>query len=145
MNWGHKIIIVFILFAAGMLTLVTKSMRTRVDMVTPDYYSEELKYQQVIDGQQNAAGLSAPVTVTQPGEGILVTFPGELRGKNITGKLTFYRPSDSGRDIHLPLQPDRSGHQLVQRQLFIKGLYRVKVEWTINDRPFYQEQSININ
>ena len=43
MNWGHKIIIVFVVFAAGILTLVTKSMRTRVDMVTPDYYGEELK------------------------------------------------------------------------------------------------------
>ena len=145
MNWGHKIIIVFTAFAAGMLTLVTKSMRTRVDMVTPDYYSEELKYQEVIDGRQNAAGLSAPITVTQPEEGIMVTFPRELRGKNITGQLTFYRPSDSDRYIRLPLQPGLSGRQLVKRQLFIKGLYRVKMEWTINDRPFYQEQSIHIN
>jgi nitrogen fixation protein FixH len=145
MNWGHKIIIVFVVFAAGILTLVTKSMRTKVDMVTPDYYGEELKYQQVIDGKQNAAGLSAPVTITQVAEGVQLTFPHELQGKTITGKLTFYRPSDSGKDIHLPLQPDDAGHQLINRQLFIKGQYRLKVQWTMNDRPFYQEQPIHIN
>jgi hypothetical protein len=100
MNWGHKIIIVFVVFAAGILTLVTKSMRTKIDMVTPDYYGEELKYQQVIDGKQNAAALSSAVIVTQPEEGVMLTFPPELQGKAITGKLTFYRPSDSGKDIH---------------------------------------------
>ncbi|HEY9257977.1 FixH family protein [Chitinophaga sp.] len=145
MNWGHKIIIVFVVFAAGIVTLVTKSMRTKIDMVTPDYYGEELKYQQVIDGKQNAAGLSAPVTVTQVAEGIRLTFPRELQGKAITGQLTFYRPSDSGKDIHLPFKPDDAGHQLINRQLFIKGLYRLKVQWTMNDRPFYQEQPIHIN
>lgn len=145
MNWGHKIIIVFVVFAAGILTLVTKSMRTKIDMVTPDYYGEELKYQQVIDGKQNASGLSAPVNVAQAAEGILLTFPHELQGKAITGKVTFYRPSDSGKDIQLPLQPDDAGHQLINRQLFIKGLYRFKVQWMMNDRPFYQEQPININ
>ncbi|MBS0025926.1 FixH family protein [Chitinophaga sp. 22321] len=145
MNWGHKIIIVFAVFAAGMLTLVTKSMRTKIDMVTQDYYGEELKYQQVIDGKQNAAGLSAPIMVAQPEEGIMITYPRELLGKTINGRLTFYRPSDAGKDIHLSLQPDPSGHQLINRQLFIKGQYRMKVQWTINDQPFYQEQPIHIH
>lgn len=145
MNWGHKIIIVFVVFAAGILTLVTKSMQTKIDMVTPDYYGEELKYQQVIDGKQNAAGLSSLITVSQPENGVLVTFPHELQGKKITGKLTFYRPSDSGKDIHLPLQADDAGHQLINRQLFTRGQYRLKVQWTMNDRPFYQEQAIHIN
>lgn len=144
MNWGHKIIIVFAVFAAGILTLVTKSMRTRVDMVTPDYYGEELKYQQVIDGKQNAAKLSAPVTIAQPEEGIMITFPPELQGKSLTGKLTFYRPSDSGKDIQLALQPDPSGHQLIRRQLLSKGQYQVKVQWTMNNQPFYQETPVHI-
>jgi hypothetical protein len=145
MNWGHKIIIVFVVFAAGILTLVTKSMRTKIDMVTPDYYGEELKYQQVIDGKQNAAALSSAVIVTQPEEGVMLTFPPELQGKAITGKLTFYRPSDSGKDIHLPIQPNHDGHQLINRQLFSKGAYRLKVQWTMNNRPFYQEEAIHIN
>lgn len=78
MNWGHKIIIVFILFAAGILTLVTKSMHTRIDMVTPDYYAEELKYQQVIDGRREAQSLSAPVSINQSVQSIGVLFPAEI-------------------------------------------------------------------
>lgn len=145
MNWGHKIIIVFVVFAAGILTLVTKSMRTRIDMVTPDYYGEELKYQQVIDGKENAGRLSAPVGISQDDAGVLISLPSELRNKHITGKVTFYRPSDSGKDVFMPLQPDQSGQQLVSRQLFIRGPYKVKIAWTMNDRPYYQEQLVNIN
>ncbi|MGF6845488.1 hypothetical protein QFZ51_000723 [Chitinophaga sp. W3I9] len=145
MNWGHKIIIVFVVFAAGILTLVTKSMRTRIDMVTPDYYSEELKYQQVIDGKENAARLSAPVTISQEDAGVMISLPSELRNKALNGKVTFYRPSDSGKDVLMPLQPDQSGRQLVSRQLFIRGPYKVKIAWTMNDQPYYQEQLVNIN
>lgn len=145
MNWGHKIIIVFVVFAAGILTLVTKSMRTRIDMVTPDYYTEELKYQQVIDGKENAGRLSAPVSISQKETGVLISFPPELRNQPITGKLTFYRPSDSGKDVFIPLQPDLQGQQFINRKLFIRGQYKVKVAWTMNNLPYYQEQSVNIN
>ncbi len=145
MNWGHKIIIVFVAFAAGILTLVTKSMRTRIDMVTPDYYSEELKYQQVIDGKENAGRLSAPVSISQEDTGVRISFPRELRSQPVTGKLTFYRPSDSGKDILIPLQPDVQGQQFINRGLFIRGQYKVKVAWTMNNLPYYQEQLVNIN
>lgn len=145
MNWGHKIIIVFIVFATGILTLVTKSMRARIDMVTPDYYSEELKYQQVIDGKENAGRLSAPVNISQEDAGVLISFPPELRNQSVTGKLTFYRPSDSGKDVLIPLQPDPQGQQFISKGLFIRGQYKVKVAWTMNNLPYYQEQLVNIN
>ncbi|MFY0252991.1 FixH family protein [Chitinophaga sp. 30R24] len=144
MNWGYRIILVFIVFAAGILTLVAKSMCTHIDMVTSDYYGEELKYQHVIDGRKNAAGLSVPISIQQTPTGILVVLPPELHGMLITGKLTFYRPSDSGKDILLPLQPDENGRQLIKRLLFIKGRYKATVEWQMNNQPFYQEQPLNI-
>lgn len=144
MNWGYKIIIVFVVFAAGMLTLVTKSLRTKIDMVTPDYYKEELKYQQVIDGKQNANSLSTPITISQD-ENIVLTFPQEMREKQIRGQLTFYRPSDSRKDISVPLKIDEAGQQQLEKRLFTTGLYRVKLQWSMNDRPFYQEQLLTIN
>ncbi len=145
MNWGYKIIIVFIVFAAGILTLVTKSMRTKIDMVTKDYYAEELKYQQVIDGKKNAGALSAPVLIAQQAEGIAVTFPQELHGTNITGKIKFYRPSDAGMDVEMPLHLSSEGMLVINRQLFHKGNYLVKVQWENGGKPFYQEESLHIN
>ncbi|WP_212000996.1 FixH family protein [Chitinophaga sp. HK235] len=145
MNWGHKIIIVFVVFAAGIITLVTKSMRTKIDMVTKDYYTEELKYQQVIDGKVNARTLSAPISITQQSEGITVTFPQELHGTNLSGKIKFYRPSDAAMDVEMPLILNNDGRQMINRQLFSKGNYLVKVQWENQGKPFYQEAAFHVN
>ena len=49
MNWGYKILMVYVIFIAGILLLVFKSSSQNQDLVTEDYYEQELKYQQKID------------------------------------------------------------------------------------------------
>ena len=78
MNWGHKITISFILFAIIIITMVTIAMRTDVNLVAPDYYEEELAYQEQIDRSKNFQGLSNKPTVQKIDNQILVTFPSEL-------------------------------------------------------------------
>lgn len=140
MNWGYKIILVFIIFAAGILTLVIKSMRTRIDMVTPDYYAEELKYQQNIDAQKNAHRLSDPVIIAQTTDSVEIIFPQECIGVELKGEIIFYRPSDSRKDFTLPLQPDEFGKVLIERERFDRGNYRIKLQWESNDTPYFQEK-----
>ena len=50
MNWGHKLMIVFIAFAAMMSYLAYRAFKTEFELVDKDYYKNELKYQEVIDG-----------------------------------------------------------------------------------------------
>ncbi len=52
MNWGVGIAIVYILFVLGMLTLVFKSRSQKIDLVTENYYQQELAYQEEIDAKQ---------------------------------------------------------------------------------------------
>ncbi|WP_217603041.1 FixH family protein [Chitinophaga sp. GbtcB8] len=144
-HWGHKIILVFLLFAAGILTLVVKSIGTKIDMVTTDYYGAELKYQQVIDGRKNTAALSAPVSISQPEGLVLLTFPPELQGQNVQGQVLFYRPSDAHKDFSLPLTLDEQGRLPVSKQKFIPGSYHVKIQWTLNNTPYFQETALYIN
>jgi hypothetical protein len=145
MNWGHKIIIVFLLFAAGILTLVTKSMRTRIDMVTPNYYAEELRYQQVIDGRLEARNLSAPVSINQSGESVGLLFPAEMWNAGLKGQVLFYRPSDSRQDVSLPLVPDESGLMLVSKKRFQKGNYKVQLQWEAAGKSYFQESFVTVN
>ncbi len=145
MNWGHKIIIVFILFAAGILTLVTKSMNTRIDMVTPDYYAEELKYQQVIDGRREAQALSTPVSINQSVQSIGVLFPAEMHGITLKGTVLFYRASDSRQDVSVPLKTDENGLMLVSKRSFRKGNYRVQLQWEAGGKNYFQENLVTIN
>lgn len=144
MNWGYRIIIVFTLFAAGMLTLVIKSMRAKIDMVTPDYYAAELKYQQVIDGRGNMLRLSAPVAVTQSGRVVELSFPAEIHGRALQGQVLFYRPADAGRDMAVPLQLNEDGKMMLDRAHFAAGRYQVKMQWEMDGKPYFQESYLYI-
>jgi hypothetical protein len=142
MNWGHKIIIVFVLFAIGILTMVTKSMRTRIDLVTPDYYGEELKYQQVIDGRKQAMNLSSPVIISQEEHTITLAFPKEMQDIPLTGKVLFYRASDSGQDVTVPV---KSALLILSKDRLHRGSYKVQMQWEANGKKYFQENAVMVN
>ncbi|MGL6269890.1 MAG: FixH family protein, partial [Chitinophagaceae bacterium] len=60
-NWGYKIAVFYLVFIAGIMFLVIKSSRQQMDLVTTDYYAQELKYQDKIDQSKRADGLSEPI------------------------------------------------------------------------------------
>ena len=64
MSWGYKILSVYIIFVVGIMVMVFKSSMQNTDLVTPDYYEKELKYQQTIDESARTGKLSAKVEVT---------------------------------------------------------------------------------
>lgn len=145
MNWGHKIIIVFVLFTIGLFTLITKCMRSPVDMVTSNYYAEELKYQQVIDGRKQAQTLSSPVEINQSGAAVAIMFPEEMHGISLTGNVLFYRASDSRRDVNVALTPDEKGEMRISKARFLKGNYRVQLQWQAGGKEYYQESYVTVN
>lgn len=65
MNWGNRLVIVFLVFGAGMGYLVYRSMNTDFELVESDYYKQELRYQNVIDEHNSANALSASVNIEQ--------------------------------------------------------------------------------
>lgn len=147
MSWGNKLVLVFVAFAALIGTLVYKSMNTKFELVTKDYYKEELRYQQKIDGARNASQLSA-VAVKQDSSFVTVVMPSELKGKSLSGEVVFYCGSDAGKDLAMPLKLDAQGDQLVQlvsKKLLAQGAYQVKLRWQANDSTYYVEKQININ
>lgn len=145
MNWGHSIIVVFSLFAVGIITMVTKSMRAHVEMVSNDYYGDELKYQEVIDGRKQAQLLSAPVKIGQSDDHIQVTFPPEMQGTPLSGKIYFYKAADSRQDVTVPLRSGIEGTVAISKQKLSKGDYQVQLEWDANGKHYFQEEKISVN
>src|SRR5688572_23798846 len=90
LNWGHKLIGVFLVFAGMMSWLVYQSVTTRFDLVSKEYYKDELQYQQVIDGTNRANQLGNKVTVEQSGNHIILRLPNEMKQRSVTGSILFY-------------------------------------------------------
>jgi hypothetical protein len=144
MNWGNRLLLVFIVFAGGMAFLVYRCLHTDYQLVETDYYSTELRYQQVIDGSKRASQLSTPVQLVQVPEGIQVKLPAEMKNKKLDGSIWFYCPYDQANDKKLSLNTDRDGVQFIPAASIKPGNYSVKISWNNNGTGYYSEQNLKV-
>ena len=127
-NWGGGIVIAIALFIGFILFFVIKMSTNDKydhDLVTQEYYKEELAFQAQIDKEKNLGLLSEPIKVITKKEGIEVVFPSELEPTAIEGKLFLYRPSNKNLDLDIPLS-------LTSNVLFLPKKHLVDGRWNIN-------------
>lgn len=143
MSWGNKLIIVFMVFAALMATLVYKATQTKFELVSKDYYQDELRYQDKIDGAANAA-LEAPISIQVNDEIISIEFPDAQKNANITGEAWFYCSVDATKDKRFVLSVDSTGIQRIERKGLQKGDYQIKISYEINQKKYYVAQQLHL-
>ncbi|WP_027003242.1 FixH family protein [Hugenholtzia roseola] len=149
MNWGHGIAIFYGLFMAGILSLVYLSAQENIDLVTKDYYQEEIRYQQRINQMQNAQ--KNPIEVVLEKQTLTLTFPQKAteeqaavaQNSGRSGKITFFRPSDAKYDFEVALA-EKGAQQIISTAKMEKGLWRAKIYWQQAGEAFYQEQTLTI-
>ena len=145
MNWGLRIILLYTAFVGGMLFLVYKCTQQSVDLVSTDYYAQELKFQDKIDRLNNSEKLDVKLAVVYSSEhsNIQIVFPESSTPNNTTGEIVLFRPDNSKLDFKIPIDIT-DGVQNIPTQKLSKGLWRVKSSWSTNDTPYYQEEKIII-
>jgi hypothetical protein len=144
MNWGYKLMFTFIAFASMMGYLVYRSFGTNFELVGKDYYKDELRYQQVIDGIERANQLHTAVELKQLAGKITLQMPDEMKNKNISGSVLFYCAYDSKKDKRFVLNMDNDGTQLFDKNAVTSGTYTVKIDWNEEGKNFYTEKNITI-
>lgn len=144
MNWGNKIAVVFIAFATLIGTLVYKCMNQNFELVSADYYNDELRYQEKIDGMNNANKLSN-VELSQSTDEITIRLPKELDGLAVQGEAWFYCAPNSLHDRKIPVLVNESGIMKIAKSKLAKSPYLVKLSWQNGIEKYYNEQNIRIN
>lgn len=144
MNWGKSIVLAFVLFAMLIITLVVKSMQHDVNLVAPDYYEEELAYQDQIDRIHNFNDLLEKPVIQKTSGQIILSFPSALAGKMVTGEIHFFRPSDHSIDQKFKIQLNKNDSQVFSTTSFGKGLWKAKLRWESDSKEYFSEQRIVI-
>lgn len=144
MSWGTRIAILYGAFVAMIVFMVFRTMKENVDLVSPDYYQQELKFQDQIDRQNQSATLDKQPTIEVTEKNVAIIFPAAIAAENNSGTIKFYRPSDSSKDFTTPLQLDSSGIQTVASDKFIKGVYEVQLTWNAGGKNYYNAFSLYI-
>ena len=144
LNWGHKITLAFSAFVVFMFVMVYKSMKTDFQLVTKEYYKDELAYQQVIDGTNRANSLSTAVELKQANNELTIQLPIEMKGKIISGNIWLYCSSDDKKDRRLELTVDENGQQVIDSKSILPANYLVKISWKADGLNYYNEQRIEV-
>lgn len=144
MNWGAKIVLSFVLFTIVIFTMVYISMDQEVNLVSIDYYKQELAYQSQINRIKNTKALvHAPAIDFDRNRGsIVIHFTPELSERMIEGEVYLFRPSDAKMDIRSNLELDANYQQIISLDGREKGLWKVKLSWKDNKSEYYDEKVI---
>jgi FixH len=144
-NWGNKLLIVFAIFGTMIFTLVYKAIHTNYELVSKEYYKEELNYQQIIDGTNRANGLTTALQIEQQQEQINIQLPAEMKGVASKGTILFYCASDSRKDKQFDLKVNAAGNQQINAMQLLPGNYQVKINWQTNGKSYYTQQTFTVN
>ncbi len=141
MNWGYKILAVYLVFVAGIVVMVYKSSTQKIDLVTTDYYAKELKYQERIDAVKRTTALSGKVRYEVKENTITITLPAEFDSKEVTGNILLYYPANSSKDISKDFT---TGNRIITIALpaFAKGSYQFQLNWKADGYAYYFEESL---
>jgi hypothetical protein len=141
-NWGTGIFIAIVSFMAFILTFVYKSFSDENvhQLVSEDYYKDELHYQKEIDKLNNAAGLMENIVLSNSDIGITIQFPKDKDFNKIKGKVYFQRLSNEKLDFEKDIDL-KSSNMLIPDSLLISGKWIVKIDWQYDDQEYLLKES----
>lgn len=143
MSWGTKILMVYVAFVAGIVFMVFKSSSTNTDLVTPDYYEKELKYQDKIEEMKRTTALTAQVECRVKDNILTIVFPADFKGRQLVGEAEMYCPSNKKNDF-------KEAFSVLDNALQVtipegrKGQYELHLSWKDGGVTYYFEKKIFI-
>jgi len=141
-NWGWGIAIFytgFLIFILGKVLIVSQ---LEYNLVTEDYYQKGIEYQLQIDRINRTGKLTKSVTWNYIPQTQIVRF--DYPSHTISGRILFYRPSSSRMDRFITIQSGNDSTQIFDTRSLIKGNWKIKVDWQMNDELYYNEGSVDI-
>ena len=143
-NWGTGIVLAMIGFIAFIMYFVI-SMSTDDkydhDLVTEEYYKEELQYQDEIDKLNNANDLITNISYKKNSKGLLINFPEDLNIKEITGKVFLYRPSNKQLDFETTISLSKP-QLLIPDMRLVDGRWNIKIDWQYRGKSYLFKEAI---
>ncbi len=140
-SWGHKILFSYLAFVASMLSMVYLTSLQSRELVSDNYYAEELAYQQIIDQSTNTASLSSDVKVEKLTDRIIIRLPEELQDKKTTGKWSLYFAADSKKDFNGVFET-KTGISTIILPSKATGMYNMILQWKTASTAYYFEKKI---
>jgi hypothetical protein len=142
--WPFGILLAFAFFLLGTAGLIVIACSHKMDLVSPDYYEQEIRYQSRLEQANRALELGSQATVTYNQQGCLINIvlPTAPFSQKPNGTVLLYRPSAARLDRQIQLELDSKGTQQINAAGLEPGLWKVRVFWSVKKQEYFIDRSI---
>lgn len=143
-TWGHGIVIGM---AAFMIFILYYVVRVQTDasydnqLVTEDYYQEEINVDKKYRALQNAQTLGNELSISRTNEGIAIQFPEKMDIHSIKGTIKLYRPSEEKDDQSIPINLKETSNLLIPYTQLKQGKWEISVDFEYEGKNYLKTES----
>lgn len=123
MNWGRGLTIAMICFMSFISILIIILMSNKVDLVSEDYYQQEIAYDDEIVARNNWINNYDNVVISENENHLLVVLP---KMEGVTNfEMELNRPNDNKDDLRFHIAGTST--YLIDRNKLKKGVYTYRI------------------
>jgi len=143
-NWGTGIVIAFGLFMSFILFFVFRvqgNPKYDNELVVEEYYKQDSKFGEEMQKIQNTVDLPEKPTIDEAEEGVKILFPSSFNIQQITGKVSFYRPSAKKLDFEIPIRLTQTSLLIPTRDL-AGGRWDITLSWNYGNKNYISKKTV---
>ncbi|MEZ4724824.1 MAG: FixH family protein [Candidatus Kapaibacterium sp.] len=140
-NWGTGIAIFYISFVVAVLSFVFWTTGNNRELVTENYYAEELVYQKIIDSKNRANSLEGKVKIDAKKGVINVMLPEGMNNKLVNGELFLFRQDDKHKDTKFRFEGEKTDFTFNSDKIVL-GRWKAKLSWVAEGVDYYFEDNL---
>ncbi|WP_299206139.1 FixH family protein [Brumimicrobium sp.] len=137
MNWGKGITLALIAFMSFIIYMAVVLISKSTDLVTPEYYKDEVQFEKEITAQQNAMNNQSKLDLDLSPEGLFIKLdtPDDVKLLDIT----LYRPNTKDGDIILE---SKGKNAFIEGSQLKKGRYLLTAEWEAQNQSYQMRDTL---
>ncbi len=139
MNWGKSIALGYISFVAFMIFMVIKTMGVQIDLVTPDYYEEEIHTNDLNIKLKNTKNSTQRLQFKTNEQSLIFDFSAWENAENISGQIKLFCPSDAKLDLVFDFVLNDSKIFVISSNKMSNKFYKVIADWSVDGVNYFEE------
>lgn len=132
MNWGKGITVAMIAFMSFIAVMIIILMSNKVDLVSEDYYQQEIVYGDEIIARNNWQNTYEPAVLSESESHLVIALP-KIEGVS-EFNVDLRRPNDKNDDLHFTAAQTQTF--LIDRNKLKRGTYDYRISALANGKKF---------
>jgi hypothetical protein len=142
-SWGTGILIFLILFLLAAAGFIYFASQQSINLVHKNYYQKGVDYTEQMNVDARSVKYKNAFDISNSNKFLTVTIKKSLSEKIDSGNVILFRPSDSKKDISMPVQSRTSQINFPKKDL-LQGRYILKFSWYSEGLKYEIDRPVNV-